>query len=149
MSETAASKPICSTCNDTHTMQFGELESRMCTYCPIPCRKCGQDEGRGAYCKTTPCSCVCHAKHHQYRSQENAVLEPPTMHIEPLPHEPPSITEHEEGLWDSAFIATLEHALRRSEAAGERPSGKLARLAARVADDAVFERRKRTTRGSE
>jgi len=61
--------PVCSTCNDTHMVLFrrdGEADrNRMCTQCPVPCRKCAGDGGTGAYCAKTPCPCECHARHSQ------------------------------------------------------------------------------------
>jgi len=42
----------------------------MCTRCPTPCRSCASDSGRGAYCATVPCLCLCHAasKPHEDRT---------------------------------------------------------------------------------
>src|SRR6185436_2872546 len=34
----------------------------MCTFCPMPCRECAIDEGRGAFCAATPCGCACHPR---------------------------------------------------------------------------------------
>lgn len=56
---TAPRKPVCSACNDTHMMQFGEREPVMCTYCPRPCQSC-RAGGNGPYCLRTPCECHCH-----------------------------------------------------------------------------------------
>lgn len=50
--------PICSTCNDTHTMTLDGTVV-MCTRCPVPCQECRSD-GRGPFCETTPCACTCH-----------------------------------------------------------------------------------------
>lgn len=50
---------ICSSCCDTHQVHFDD-KSQMCTRCPTPCLKCATSNGRGAYCKKTPCSCSCH-----------------------------------------------------------------------------------------
>ena len=49
--------PVCTHCNDTHRM---ELRDRIvaCTHCPTPCETCRA--GLLAYCKSAPCSCVCH-----------------------------------------------------------------------------------------
>lgn len=60
--DVAATDVICPVCNDTHVMQFGECDPRMCTRCPTPCRSCAQDGGRGAYCAKTPCACACHLR---------------------------------------------------------------------------------------
>lgn len=38
----------------------------MCTRCPTPCQKC-RAGGNGPYCENTPCVCVCHTQHWQYR----------------------------------------------------------------------------------
>lgn len=54
-------KPVCTTCNDTHTMQLENQGDVPCTHCPLPCQEC-RFEGYGAYCQTLPCDCVCHAK---------------------------------------------------------------------------------------
>jgi hypothetical protein len=54
-------KIICETCNDTHIMND---KGWMCTQCPVPCSNCRMD-GTGAFCETTPCSCVCHTKEHK------------------------------------------------------------------------------------
>lgn len=55
-----AAAPVCSTCNDTHRMPFGEDHADvMCTRCPTPCRRC-RAGGNGPYCATTPCACLCH-----------------------------------------------------------------------------------------
>ena len=53
---------VCTHCNDTHTMEAWDESGAMwpCTGCPRPCRKCANSEGRGAYCKKTPCGCRCH-----------------------------------------------------------------------------------------
>lgn len=65
-------KPVCEVCNDTHVMHHHGLERRVpCTRCPRPCRKCAADEGRGAYCATTPCSCGCHEPADEAGSQED------------------------------------------------------------------------------
>ena len=54
--------PICSTCNDTHTMTLGDREV-MCTRCPVPCDRCQQGTPPTApYCATTPCPCSCHTQ---------------------------------------------------------------------------------------
>lgn len=54
-------KPVCDSCHDTHQVHNEERgESRMCTRCPRPCRKCANGYGRGAYCAKTPCACACH-----------------------------------------------------------------------------------------
>lgn len=75
----AATKPICSTCNDTHTMTLhgpnGDvLRDREvpCTYCPTPCERCRQH--LGAFCATTPCPCVCHADSYEYRGRGATTL---------------------------------------------------------------------------
>ena len=56
-------KPVCSTCNDTHFMDLHDFTEGVrrvpCTRCPVPCRKCRQ-KGTGPYCGETPCSCECH-----------------------------------------------------------------------------------------
>lgn len=57
----AAGGAVCEVCNDTHMMPYGERRV-MCTYCPVPCRKCACDSGRGAFCETTPCDCDCHRR---------------------------------------------------------------------------------------
>ena len=49
---------MCSTCNDTHLMSYGE-DRVMCTRCPVPCQKC-RAGGTGAFCGKTPCECQCH-----------------------------------------------------------------------------------------
>ena len=49
---------VCSRCDDTHRMDMNGT-TFMCTHCPLPCQKCRQG-GTGAYCESTPCSCVCH-----------------------------------------------------------------------------------------
>ena len=55
--------PVCATCDDTHRMWAQRAESMMsCTRCPLPCRACAINEGRGAFCAITPCSCECHSK---------------------------------------------------------------------------------------
>lgn len=54
---------ICKHCNDTHTVSYINTTgggTRMCNYCPSPCRLCRA----GDYCATTPCPCTCHQ---QYR----------------------------------------------------------------------------------
>ena len=57
---------ICTTCNDTHMMLFGEYHDEvMCTHCPMPCQRC-RAGGHGAFCETTPCPCDCHAGHPAY-----------------------------------------------------------------------------------
>ena len=66
----APTKPVCSTCSDTHKMYLSEDDGRrvvMCTGCPSPCRTCASNGGRGAYCAKTPCDCDCHADSWQYR----------------------------------------------------------------------------------
>ncbi len=50
--------PVCTTCNDTHTMTLGD-RSVMCTRCPVPCSRC-RAGGTGAFCAATPCACSCH-----------------------------------------------------------------------------------------
>lgn len=52
----------CKTCSDTHRMPAPEDVGGEwpCTRCPTPCRSCACNGGRGAYCATTPCGCVCH-----------------------------------------------------------------------------------------
>jgi hypothetical protein len=52
------SAAVCSTCNDTHLMPYGE-DRVMCTRCPLPCQKCRMG-GTGAFCGKTPCECQCH-----------------------------------------------------------------------------------------
>ncbi len=58
-------KPVCSTCNDTHSMilhnSSGDERNVMCTFCPRPCQECRQG-GNGPFCTNTPCSCECHKK---------------------------------------------------------------------------------------
>lgn len=49
---------VCSTCNDTHLMPYGE-DRVMCTRCPVPCQEC-RAGGTGAFCGKTPCECQCH-----------------------------------------------------------------------------------------
>ena len=63
MSPPEPALPVCSTCNDTHRMLAPEDVGGdwMCTHCPVPCSKCRQG-GRGPYCATTPCACVCHRR---------------------------------------------------------------------------------------
>jgi hypothetical protein len=58
--------PVCSVCNDTHTMTLGDemgFDARqvMCTHCPVPCESC-RSKPQGPYCAKTPCGCECHAK---------------------------------------------------------------------------------------
>lgn len=55
-----ASTEVCSTCKDTHRMEFGD-QKVMCTHCPSPCEKCRKN-GNGAFCEKTPCDCQCHKK---------------------------------------------------------------------------------------
>lgn len=51
------SSVICEVCEDTHTMLLSEeYHSVMCTHCPLPCDDCASD----AYCRETPCFCLCH-----------------------------------------------------------------------------------------
>lgn|GEM_PF-4443849 len=52
------SKPICSTCNDSHVMYYKDRRV-LCTHCPRPCDEC-QAIGQYPYCETTPCQCECH-----------------------------------------------------------------------------------------
>ena len=59
--EVEPTKPVCSTCNDTHRMSFGERDDVSCTRCPTPCERCRRPFG-APYCETTPCACSCHAK---------------------------------------------------------------------------------------
>lgn len=54
-------KPVCSTCNDTHRMMWGEEGTERevpCTRCPTPCDRCRIHQA--AYCAKTPCGCACH-----------------------------------------------------------------------------------------
>lgn len=51
--------PICSACNDTHTMTLRDRDV-MYTHCPTPCQDC-RAGGNGPFCATTPCTCGCHA----------------------------------------------------------------------------------------
>lgn len=63
----ALAKPVCARCNDTHRVPapnagpFGD-GTWMCTSCPVPCRSCANDCGRGAFCAVTPCPCACHGR---------------------------------------------------------------------------------------
>jgi hypothetical protein len=51
----------CDTCQDSHQMWHSGLDRYVpCTRCPVPCRECARDNGRGAYCAVTNCSCSCH-----------------------------------------------------------------------------------------
>lgn len=52
---------VCSTCDDTHRMVL-EDHPVPCTHCPLPCRDCASNGGRGAYCSRTPCPCKCHLR---------------------------------------------------------------------------------------
>lgn len=59
--ESDALPPVCDACKDTHLIESERLgRSFMCTRCPRPCRKCANDEGRGAYCVRPRCACECH-----------------------------------------------------------------------------------------
>jgi hypothetical protein len=62
----AALAAVCTTCNDTHMMQFGERHPVTCTRCPVPCQKC-RAGGNGPFCSRTPCACSCHANDWRYR----------------------------------------------------------------------------------
>lgn len=56
---------VCQTCNDSHRMPMADRDDVPCTFCPTPCEACrGLYQGvrLGAYCETTPCSCVCHRR---------------------------------------------------------------------------------------
>lgn len=59
----AAKTPVCTICNDTHSMVLhrdGDADRVvMCTRCPVPCQRCRAD-GNGPFCETTPCPCECH-----------------------------------------------------------------------------------------
>lgn len=58
---TTKPKPVCDSCHDTHEVHNnGRGVTVMCTRCPVPCRTCATDNGRGAYCASTPCACSCH-----------------------------------------------------------------------------------------
>ena len=60
-------KPVCGLCNDTHTMPHSGF---MCTSCPVPCRKCANLNGIGAFCAKTPCDCDCgHRGYYTSRAQ--------------------------------------------------------------------------------
>jgi hypothetical protein len=52
------SEPICTTCDDTHTMTLRDRDV-MCTACPLPCQSC-RAGGNGPFCEATPCACACH-----------------------------------------------------------------------------------------
>lgn len=54
--------PVCDTCKDTHRMTIGGQGPYLCTACPVPCRGCARDDGRGAFCEKTPCGCPCHKR---------------------------------------------------------------------------------------
>lgn len=54
------SAPVCLTCLDTHQMALDD-RTVLCTHCPVPCNACAVG-GVGAYCATTPCTCVCHGR---------------------------------------------------------------------------------------
>ena len=48
---------ICEFCQDTHHFWHAKAETHvMCTHCPLPCKDCSY----GAYCRETPCFCLCH-----------------------------------------------------------------------------------------
>jgi hypothetical protein len=49
-------KPVCLECSDTHVI-VTEARAIMCTRCPLPCGRCGDNS---PYCAATPCSCECH-----------------------------------------------------------------------------------------
>ena len=51
-----AGAPVCGVCGDSHRMILGG-RFVLCTHCPMPCDQCGNG---GAYCRTTPCPCMCH-----------------------------------------------------------------------------------------
>lgn len=74
---TVAAEPVCITCSDTHRMRLrneeGDESVVPCTRCPLPCRKCSANGGRGAFCATTPCSCDCHA--HETRGRRKRALD--------------------------------------------------------------------------
>ncbi|HSX22564.1 MAG TPA: hypothetical protein VLE97_07310 [Gaiellaceae bacterium] len=68
----------CETCGDSHQMWHSGLDRYVpCTRCPVPCRECAGDEGRGAYCAVVDCSCACH---HWLGANEKSVPppDPPT-----------------------------------------------------------------------
>lgn len=57
----ASAMPVCSTCNDTHTMWLSGSEREVpCTRCPTPCDVCRNSQA--AYCAARPCPCSCHAE---------------------------------------------------------------------------------------
>jgi len=51
----------CKICGDSHLVWIASADRYIpCTSCPVPCRQCASDQGRGAYCAVTDCSCSCH-----------------------------------------------------------------------------------------
>lgn len=64
----------CETCRDSHQMWHSGLDRYVpCTRCPVPCRECAGDEGRGAYCAVVDCTCSCH---HFLGANEKSVPSP-------------------------------------------------------------------------
>lgn len=76
-------QPICSTCKDTHRMEiytignYDEVQTVMCTGCPVPCQKC-RAGGIGPYCEQTPCACSCHEHNFMYRKAKKKAATEPT-----------------------------------------------------------------------